>query len=249
MQNSEGTHLIVRRDNLVSNFKVSVLEATGVHDIPVISLYVGDLKVSNTIDDDVARIVFLSTRLGIEAGLVEEDTEGRACRDILGGGNELLVVEDGLHVSSDVSDTVLGVVVGLGDRVVLFKSGQVVDIELHNVSGLLLGGTLASLLGVSLCLLELGLIDTQSQLLRHETGKIDRETKGVVQPPDVLAVELFDTSLGSAGGELVEELLAAVEGARERLFFLVQDLLDVVVLFGDLGEDISLQRKDVNGGT
>jgi hypothetical protein len=102
---------------------------------------------------------------------------------------------------------------------------------------------------VSLCLLELGLIDTQSQLLRHETGKIDRETKGVVQPPDVLAVELFDTSLGSAGGELVEELLAAVEGARERLFFLVQDLLDVVVLFGDLGEDISLQRKDVNGGT
>lgn len=48
---------------------------TDMEDIAVVDLDIGDLKLCNTIDDDAARIVLLSSRLCIEARAIKEQTE------------------------------------------------------------------------------------------------------------------------------------------------------------------------------
>ena len=91
--------------------------------------------------------------------------------------------------------------------------------------------------------LELGLVDSESQLFRHQSGEIDGETIGIVESPDVLAVELLLASLESLLRVLLEKLLATIKCTRERLFLLVKDLLDLRVLLCDLGEDGTLGER------
>ena len=43
-----------------------------------------DLELGNTIDDDAARVVLLTTRLCIEARAIEEDTKAGILRNLLG---------------------------------------------------------------------------------------------------------------------------------------------------------------------
>ena len=91
--------------------------------------------------------------------------------------------------------------------------------------------------------LELGLVDSKPQLFRHESGEIDGETIGIVESPDVLAIELLLASFESFLCVLLEKLLATIECTRERLFLFVENLLDLRVLLRDLGEDGALDRK------
>ena len=84
-------------------------------------------------------------------------------------------------------------------------------IELHNGCRVLVLGSLARLLRPRLRILKLLLVDAQAQFLRHQRCKVHREAVGIVEPPDVLAVQLFEVLLLGALRVLVEELLAAVK--------------------------------------
>jgi hypothetical protein len=75
-----------------------------VQHVPVVHLHVRDLEVSDAVDDDVARVVLLSTSLRVEARAVEEDAEGRVFGDIRGSVDEFLVVEDGLDGRVNISE-------------------------------------------------------------------------------------------------------------------------------------------------
>ena len=114
------------------------------------------------------------------------------------------------------------------------------DIKLHNLGSLLLCYAFASLLGLFLSVFELDFVDAQSQFLCHETSKVNGEPKCIIQPPDIFSIELFDVFLGCARGELVEKFFSSVESARKRFFFLVENFFDVIELFRDLWEDITL---------
>lgn len=117
------------------------------------------------------------------------------------------------------------------------------NVETNGLAISLRSSTLASLLTLVLRLLESLLVDGESELLGHEHGQVDGESVGVVEAPDVGSCELLGSR--SVGGLDVglEELLSAVEGARERLLLLVEDLLEVVVLAGDFGEKGTLWMR------
>lgn len=107
--------------------------------------------------------------------------------------------------------TKLGLVISLGDSGVLLERSDVVDVQLHRVFVSFLQ-CLTSLLRVCLSQLKFFLIDRQSQLLSHETGKIHWEAVGIVQAPHVLARKSSFASLLSLRDILVEELLATIKG-------------------------------------
>jgi hypothetical protein len=136
--------------------------------------------------------------------------------------------------------TKLVLVISLRDGIVGLEGSEVVNIETNGLTISLLSSTLASLLTLVLRLLERLLVDGESELLGHEHGQVDGESVGVVEAPDIGSRELLGSrSVGSLDVGL-EELLSAVEGARERLLLLVEDLLEVVVLASDLGEEGTL---------
>ena len=88
-------------------------------------------------------------------------------------------------------------------------------IELHNGCRVLVLSGLARLLRPRLRIFELLLVDAQTQFLRHQRRKVHREAVGIVEPPHVLAIELFEVLLLGALRVLVEELLAAVKRTCE----------------------------------
>ena len=51
--------------------------------VAVEDLNVGDLELSNTIDDDATGVVLLTTRLRIEARAIEDQTEARVFGNLL----------------------------------------------------------------------------------------------------------------------------------------------------------------------
>ncbi len=112
-------------------------------------------------------------------------------------------------------------VVSLGGVCVLLQCSDIVHVERNRLSRTLLHTPLARLLRRCLSGFEFSLVHAQAELLRHETGEVDGEAVRVVQSPDVLAVELLLPGLERLLRVLLEELLAAVERARERLFLLV----------------------------
>lgn len=139
--------------------------------------------------------------------------------------------------------TELVLVVSLGNSVVGLERSEVVNVEANGLSISLLSDTLTSLLTLALRLLESLLVDGKSELLGHEHSQVDGESVGVVEAPNVGSRELLDSrSVGRLDVGL-EELLSAVEGARERLLLLIEDLLEVVVLAGDFGEEGTLERQ------
>ncbi len=84
-------------------------------------------------------------------------------------------------------------------------------VKRDDFAGSLLHASLRRLLRGGLRSFELGFVDTQAKLLRHQSREIDWETVGVVQPPHVLAGKLLLTSLEGLLCVLLEELLATIK--------------------------------------
>lgn len=131
-------------------------------------------------------------------------------------------------------------VVRLRNSVVPFQRGDIVNIQCDNFTRTLLHARFTRLFRVRLRCLEFGLVDAQPELFRHQTREVDRESIRVVQPPYVLARELFLAGLQRLLRVLLEQLLSTIECARERLLFLVKNLLDLCILLRDLREDVTL---------
>jgi hypothetical protein len=96
---------VIRGDNWAANVEFAVFENTGVYNISVVDLDVADLKVGDAVNDNVTSIILLSTRLGVEARLVKDDTKGGACRDLAGIFVELFVVYNDLNLGVNVAST------------------------------------------------------------------------------------------------------------------------------------------------
>jgi hypothetical protein len=67
---------------------------SGVQHIAIVGLDVDDFEIGDTIDHNVACIVFLSTRFRIEACLVQDKAKRGILWNVLGGLEEGLVVKD-----------------------------------------------------------------------------------------------------------------------------------------------------------
>lgn len=132
--------------------------------------------------------------------------------------------------------TELGRIIRLGDRVVLLQHGKIVHIQLDRLLALGLAAGFTSLPTVQLGLFKGLLVDRQAPLLGHDSGQVAGETKGIVQPPDVETVQRLGSSLGGLGSVSVEQSFSTIESPGERLFLLVQDLLEVGVLAVEFGE-------------
>lgn len=88
-------------------------------------------------------------------------------------------------------------------------------VELDDLSSTSLCATFRSLFTRCLGCLKVRLVYSQTDFFRHEQCKIDRETIGVVQSPDILAIEFSLLLFKSFGGILVEELLASIKCSRK----------------------------------
>ena len=141
-----------------------------------------------------------------------------------------------LHVAL----TKLGAVVRLGHVCVLLQCSEIVHVKFVPLTALLLDTTFARFLALRLRLFEFGLVDAQPLLLRHDQRQIDREAVCVIQPPDVLSIELLQTLLLGLLCVLLKELLSAIQRPRERLLLFVQDCFDIIDLLCDLREEVAL---------
>lgn len=131
-------------------------------------------------------------------------------------------------------------IVSLRHVLILFQRRNVVHVQLDSVlvTGLLI--RLARLLGMRLGFFKFLFIDTETELLRHEPGQVDRETVGVVETPDIRTSEYLRTRFLCTSRIPFKELLTAIQCAGERLFFLIENLLDILRLLVKFGEEVAL---------
>ncbi len=134
-------------------------------------------------------------------------------------------------------------VIGFWDLVILLQRAQIVHVQLDSLLALGLAARLGHFVALLFGLFKRRLVDNEAAFLGHDPGEVAREAKGVIQSPDIEAVE----RLGRVGEcllrILVKEGLAAVKRARKRLFLLVQDLLEILDLAVELGEELALRRE------
>ena len=98
-----ATYLIILADNLVAHGKTAILEKSSVQDVARVYLHVGDLEFGNTIDEDLARVIFLTTLLGVEVCPIENQADLFSLWQLLGGGMEVVGMIDGFDIGRDVS--------------------------------------------------------------------------------------------------------------------------------------------------
>lgn len=72
----QETNLIVRRDDLIADLKLAILDVTDVEHIAIVNLDVRDFELGDAVDNDATRVVLLATRLCIEARAVKEEAKG-----------------------------------------------------------------------------------------------------------------------------------------------------------------------------
>jgi hypothetical protein len=96
------THLVVSGNDLVADLQLALLQSTNVQDITVVHLHVLDLELGLTIDGKDTSVVLLSTLLGVEVGLVQEDAKWSVGGNVLGRLVEVGRVVDSLDVGFDV---------------------------------------------------------------------------------------------------------------------------------------------------
>ena len=77
------TDLVVRRDDLIVQSEFSFLQSSDVQNVSVVDLDVVDEEVGLAVDDDATRVVLLSSRFGVEVGLVEDDSESSVGREFV----------------------------------------------------------------------------------------------------------------------------------------------------------------------
>lgn len=99
------THLVVGRHHLVTDGQLTLSHVSNVQHVTVEDLDLLDDKVGLAINDDTASVVLLSSRLGVEVGVVEDETEGFLGGSLGGRFVELARVVDGLDGCIDVSET------------------------------------------------------------------------------------------------------------------------------------------------
>ncbi|KAG9796344.1 alanyl-tRNA synthetase, partial [Aureobasidium melanogenum] len=174
------------------------------------------------IDDDASSIIFLTTLLGVEVCFVENESDLLTFRNIACVFVEFLSVIDGLDLAVDVVSPELGAVVRFCHARHLLQFAQIVDVQLKQPG-----------------FLELVVIDGKASFFGHKSCQINRESKGVVQSPDISTVQLLET-LGLAFLSIDLELpLSPIQRLRKGKLFFVEDLLDLFFLCHDFLEHVS----------
>lgn len=99
------THLIISRNHLIPNLQRPLLQGPNVKHVTVKHLHVRDLELGLPIDRQHSRVKLLTSLLGVEVGLVEEDAEaGGRGGELVGGGDELGGLVDALDGTVDVAE-------------------------------------------------------------------------------------------------------------------------------------------------
>lgn len=98
------THLVVGRNDLVANREGSLLDGTNVKNVAIEDLDVLDVEVGLAVNDDATSVALLSSRLGVEVGLVEQDSDESLIGGLRGRLVELARVVDGLDLGVDVAE-------------------------------------------------------------------------------------------------------------------------------------------------
>lgn len=76
-------HLVIRRDHFISDIQLAFLQLTDMKNVTVVDLHIGDLELGLSVNSKHTRIVLLSTLLGVEVCLVEQDSERLVGGDVL----------------------------------------------------------------------------------------------------------------------------------------------------------------------
>lgn len=176
--------LVVRTENIVARTESALQHNTCVKDVAGVDLDVVHVKQTNSVNHNLASVVFLSALLGIKVGLVEKNTNLLPFWNILGALQELLVVVDGLDRSMYVVTAKFRTVICLWHSFHLVELAQIVYVQLWVVCrGLLLA--LASFLRGFLRFGDFLLADVETTFLGHQLSQIDGEAISVVQPPHI----------------------------------------------------------------
>jgi hypothetical protein len=83
-----AAEFVISADDFISDFELSFFKSTDMKDVTVEYLNIFDLEFRFTIDGDDTSVIFLTTLLGVEVGLVEYDTEWSIDRELGGGRDE-----------------------------------------------------------------------------------------------------------------------------------------------------------------
>ncbi|GKT91710.1 uncharacterised protein [Colletotrichum tofieldiae] len=233
--NRRSPQLIVLADDLVARRQGAVLEVTVVDNVASVVLHIQDLELGNIINDNTSSIGDLATRLGVEVGLVQQQTKRSVLGNVLGRLDETFAVVDQLHLGLGVALDELGLVVGSRDVQLLLEFGNLVNVELCESLDRVLDD-LAGLTGLILSSLDLLVVDLKLTLLGHQLGQIHGESKGVIKSPHLGAGELLFALLDGSVGVLLKLGLATVKSTSKGHFLLIQDLPDVLLLLDDLRE-------------
>lgn len=144
--------------------------------------------------------------------------------------------------------TELEAVVCFGHADIGFERSDIVYVQSNSLPIPLLACAFAGFFAGTLRFLKVGLVDGETELLRHQHRQIDRETVGVVESPHIGSSEL-----SLAGGLCccyisLEELLSTIKRPGERFLLFIQNLLKICKLALNLREEVALRsdKKSVS---
>lgn len=106
MQSREvvGTYLVVGTGHLVSNLELAFLQLSNVQNIAIVDLNVGNFKVGLAVDGDGSSVILLTTRLGVEVGLIKQKTEWTTRFQLGRVLDKLGFLVDGLDLADGVAE-------------------------------------------------------------------------------------------------------------------------------------------------
>lgn len=86
-------YFVIRSNNLSSQRESTILEMSGVQHITTVRLDIDDFEIGHTVDHNVTCVVLLTTRFGIEACLIQNESKGCIFWNIFGRLEKRLVVK------------------------------------------------------------------------------------------------------------------------------------------------------------
>ncbi|KAH3671576.1 hypothetical protein OGAPHI_000279 [Ogataea philodendri] len=195
VSNRPSSELVIASDNVVSNGKSTFHNVTSVQDVTSVALDVLNLKLSNSVNDDLSGVVLLASLLSIEWRLFQQDTKLLTLLGILGGCEKLLAVINSNNLGLNVFSAIFVNVISGWNILVSVQRSQHVNIKFQKGLSGFASGSLRSLQRSKSCLFKAFFIDFESGFLSHQSSKIHWESISVIKSPNVSSDQCLFWSL------------------------------------------------------
>ncbi|KAH3661090.1 hypothetical protein OGATHE_005423 [Ogataea polymorpha] len=131
VSNRPSSKFVISCNHLVAHGKLSLNNMASVENVSSIRLHVFDLELSDTINDNLTGVIFLTSLFSIKWRLFQQDPKLLTSFCALGGAKKLLSVVNSNNLGLNVLVPVLVTVVGHRNILIAVQGTKYMDVKLQ----------------------------------------------------------------------------------------------------------------------